>query len=195
MEQGGASGNAIGDGAHPSGGATWRRWRMLPAAVFNGGEATTVMDDIDSVALQCRGRREKVRGEPIWTERERAVMLTDDGGWRRCLGGNQRGGGVSDGGSRRGEHVGGGEGGELKLRHGCGTEGSEVPAASSDRWARGCRVEEGKLERERVPRERHSAARGEGRGQQWPPVVGRGRRHYCVNRGERRGTSDAALHD
>jgi hypothetical protein len=61
---------------------------MLPAAVFNGGEATTVMDDIDSVALQCRGRREKVRGEPIWTERERAVMLTDDGGRWRCLGRN-----------------------------------------------------------------------------------------------------------
>jgi hypothetical protein len=73
---------------------------MLPAAVFNGGEATTVMDDIDSVALQCRGRREKVRGEPIWMERERAVMLTDDGGWRRCSSGNQRGGGASGGGSR-----------------------------------------------------------------------------------------------
>jgi hypothetical protein len=71
---------------------------MIQAAAFNGGEAALVTDGIDSVALQCRGRREKVRGESIWMEREHAVMLTDNGGRRRCSGGNQREG-VTGGGS------------------------------------------------------------------------------------------------
>jgi hypothetical protein len=61
-----------------------------------------------------------VRGGPIWTERERAAVLTDDDGWRWCSGENQRGGGVFGGGSRRGGRVGGGEGGELELRLGHG---------------------------------------------------------------------------
>jgi hypothetical protein len=57
---------------------------MLRAAAFNGGEAAPVMDDVDGVALQCRGRSEKVRGESIWTERERArscspIMADGDG--------------------------------------------------------------------------------------------------------------------
>jgi hypothetical protein len=77
-----------------------------------------VMDDVDGVALQCRGRREKVRGEFIWTERERAVVLTDNGIRQRCSGGNKRGGGVSREGSRRGGRVGGGEGGELERGRG-----------------------------------------------------------------------------
>jgi hypothetical protein len=102
-----------------------------------------------------------VRGEPIWTERERVVVLTDDGGWRRCTGGNQRGGGVSGGRSRRGGRVGIGERGELKLWRGRGPERSDAPTASSNRRARGgerekemgrgsalCHVEEGKWERE-----------------------------------------------
>jgi hypothetical protein len=29
---------------------------MLRVAAFNGGEDAPVMDDVDSVALQCRGR-------------------------------------------------------------------------------------------------------------------------------------------
>jgi hypothetical protein len=29
---------------------------------FNGGEAAPVMDGIDGVALQCQGKREKVKG-------------------------------------------------------------------------------------------------------------------------------------
>jgi hypothetical protein len=62
-----ASGKASGGGVHPSSGAAWRRWRMLQAATFNGGEAALVTDDIDGVALLCWGRREKVRGESIWT--------------------------------------------------------------------------------------------------------------------------------
>jgi hypothetical protein len=61
---------------------------------------------------------EKVRGESIWTERECTVVLTDNGGWQRCSGRNQRGGGVSDGGSRQGGRVGGGEGGGHKLGRG-----------------------------------------------------------------------------
>jgi hypothetical protein len=75
-----APGKAVGGGAHPSDGAAWRRWRMLRAVTFNGGEASPVMDDVDGVGLQCRGRREKVRGESIWMERERTVVLTDNGG-------------------------------------------------------------------------------------------------------------------
>jgi hypothetical protein len=62
---GGAPGNVVGGGAHPSGNTAWRRWRMLRAVAFNSGEVAPVMDDIDGVALQCRGRREKVRGESI----------------------------------------------------------------------------------------------------------------------------------
>jgi hypothetical protein len=73
---------------------------MLRAMAFNGSEAALVMYDVDGVALQCRGRREKVRGESICTKRECAVVLTDNSGWRQCSGGNQRGGGVSGGGSR-----------------------------------------------------------------------------------------------
>jgi hypothetical protein len=38
---------------------------MLRAATFNDGEAAPVTDDVDGVALQCRGRREMVRGESI----------------------------------------------------------------------------------------------------------------------------------
>jgi hypothetical protein len=46
------------------------------------------MDDIDGVALQCRERREKVRGESNWMKREHAVVLTDNGRWWRCSGEN-----------------------------------------------------------------------------------------------------------
>jgi hypothetical protein len=114
---------------------------MLRAAAFNGGEAALVMDDVDGMALQCQGRREKVRGESIWTERERPVVLTDNGGRRRCSDRNQRGGGVSSGGSRRGGCVGGGEGGELELGRGCGTKRSEAPVSSPNQRARGESIE------------------------------------------------------
>jgi hypothetical protein len=87
---------------------------MLQAVAFNGSEAAPVLDDVDGMELQCRGRREKERGEPIWMERESEVVLTDDGGHRRCSGGNQRRG-VSGGGSPRGGCVGGGEGGNSSL--------------------------------------------------------------------------------
>jgi hypothetical protein len=96
----GTLGKVVKGRAHPSGGVAWRRWRTLRVAVFNGGEAAPVMDDIDGVALLCRGRRENVRGEPIWMERDHAVVLTDNGGRRWCSGRNQRGGGVSSGRSR-----------------------------------------------------------------------------------------------
>jgi hypothetical protein len=92
-------GKAVGVGAHPSSGMAWRQWRMLRTAVFNSGEAAPMTDDVDGVTVQCRGRREKVRGESIWMERKRAVVLDDNGEWRRCSGGNQRRGGVSSGGS------------------------------------------------------------------------------------------------
>jgi hypothetical protein len=59
---GGTSGKAVGGEAHLSGGAVWRGWTMLRVAAFNGSEVALVTDDIDGVALWCRGRREKVRG-------------------------------------------------------------------------------------------------------------------------------------
>jgi hypothetical protein len=52
----------------------------------SGGEAAPVTNDLDGVALQCQGRREKVMGESIWTERERArscsPIMADGGGAR-----------------------------------------------------------------------------------------------------------------
>jgi hypothetical protein len=66
---------------------------MLQAAAFSGGEAAPMMDDIDGVALQCWGRREEMRDESVWTEKERAVMLTDDGGRQQCSCRIRRGGG------------------------------------------------------------------------------------------------------
>jgi hypothetical protein len=57
---------------------------MHRAVAFNGGEVALVTDDVDGVALQCWGRREKVRSEPIWTERESSrscspMMVDNDG--------------------------------------------------------------------------------------------------------------------
>jgi hypothetical protein len=103
---------------------------VLQAAAFNGSEAALVTDDIDGVALHCRGRRYKVRGGPIWMERECTVVLIDDGRRWPCSGRNQRGGGVSGGGSRRGRHISGGDGGELELGRGRGTERSEATSFS-----------------------------------------------------------------
>jgi hypothetical protein len=59
MEQGGTPSKAVEGGAHPSGVVACWRWRMLWVAVFNGGEASPVTDDVDGVALYCRegGRR------------------------------------------------------------------------------------------------------------------------------------------
>jgi hypothetical protein len=37
--------------------------KLTRAAAFNGGEVAPVMDDVDGVALQCRGRRKKVRDQ------------------------------------------------------------------------------------------------------------------------------------
>jgi hypothetical protein len=56
-----ASGKAVGGGAHPSGGATKRRWRMLRASAFIGGEGAPVADGDGGMTLQCRCRRGKVR--------------------------------------------------------------------------------------------------------------------------------------
>jgi hypothetical protein len=81
-----APGKAVGGGAHPSDGVTERQWRMLRAAAFVSGEGAPVTDGIDGVALQCRGRKENVRGESIWTKRERvrscSPIMADGGGAR-----------------------------------------------------------------------------------------------------------------
>jgi hypothetical protein len=82
------------------------------------------------------GEREG-KGGLHWGQRWRMGGLTVKR-WRRWrLDENRRGGGISSGGSRRGGRVGGGEGGELELGLGRGTERSEAPASSPNRWARG----------------------------------------------------------
>jgi hypothetical protein len=60
------------------------------------------------------------------------------------------------------------------------------------KWGRGVSsVPRGGKEMGERGGEWRSAARGEGRDREWPPTVGHGRRRYCTNRGERRGTGDA----
>jgi hypothetical protein len=63
----------------PDGGGARRSGAELTRVVARRGEAAPVMDDADGLALQCWGRREKVRGESIWSETESAIVLTDNG--------------------------------------------------------------------------------------------------------------------
>jgi hypothetical protein len=56
-----APGKAAGGGAHPSGGAAWRRWRMLWAVTFINREGAPVADGDGGTTLQCRCGRGKVR--------------------------------------------------------------------------------------------------------------------------------------
>jgi hypothetical protein len=82
---GGAPSKVVRGGAHPSGGAAWKQWRMLRAAASNGGEAASVMDVSVGVAQQCRGRREKVRVSKFgWRESAWSCssMMADGGGAR-----------------------------------------------------------------------------------------------------------------
>jgi hypothetical protein len=60
-----ASGKADGGGAHPNGGAAWRRWRSLGTAAFIGGERAPMADGDGGMALQCRCGRGKVRAASI----------------------------------------------------------------------------------------------------------------------------------
>jgi hypothetical protein len=46
-----ALGKAVGGGAHPNGGAAWRRWRSLGTAAFIGGERALVAGGDGGVAL------------------------------------------------------------------------------------------------------------------------------------------------
>jgi hypothetical protein len=46
-----ASGKAVGGGAHPSGDMAWRRWRMLRAVAFVGGEGALVAGDDGGTTL------------------------------------------------------------------------------------------------------------------------------------------------
>jgi hypothetical protein len=54
-------GKAVRGGAHPSGDVAWRRWRMLRATAFIGGEGAPMAGDDGGMTLQCRCRRRKVR--------------------------------------------------------------------------------------------------------------------------------------
>jgi hypothetical protein len=56
-----ARGMAVWGGAHPSGGAAWRRWRMLRAMAFIGGEGAMVAGGDGGTTLLWRRGREKVR--------------------------------------------------------------------------------------------------------------------------------------
>jgi hypothetical protein len=68
-----APGKAVRGGAHPSGNVAWRRWRMLRAAAFIGGEGAPMAGDDGGMTLQCRCRRRKVRA---------ASNGDNDGGWK-----------------------------------------------------------------------------------------------------------------
>jgi hypothetical protein len=95
-----APGKAIRGGAHPSGGAAWRRWMMLRAAAFVGLEGAPVVGGDGGMALQCQCGRGKVRTASNWDNGSGWEGLTVQ---RRRLwrsDGNRRGGWVSDGGSR-----------------------------------------------------------------------------------------------
>jgi hypothetical protein len=112
---------------------------MLRAAIFVGGERAPLAGGDRGTTLQCRRGRGTLR----------AASNGDNGGgwegltikrWRRWRSdGNQRGGGVSGGGSQRGVRVGGGGGGEYELGLGLGrgTEWSEAPASSPNQRAHG----------------------------------------------------------
>jgi hypothetical protein len=56
-----APGKAVGGGAHPSGGAMERRWRMLRAATFVSGERAPVAGGDGGTTLQCQYGRVEVR--------------------------------------------------------------------------------------------------------------------------------------
>jgi hypothetical protein len=87
IELAGASGRApskaVGGGAHPSGGATWRWWRMLRAAAFVGGEGAPVAGSGGGMTLQCRCGRRKVRA---------ASNGDNSGGWKGLTVKRRRGG-------------------------------------------------------------------------------------------------------
>jgi hypothetical protein len=93
-----APGKAVRGGADPTGDAVWRRWRMLRAVAFVGGEGALVAGCDGGMALQCRCGRGKAR----------AASNGDNGGgwegltvkrrrWWRSDGNRRGGGGVSDG--------------------------------------------------------------------------------------------------
>jgi hypothetical protein len=62
-----ASGKAVGGGAHPNGGALWRRWRSLVTEAFISGERAPVAGGDGGTSLQCRCGRGKVRAASIGT--------------------------------------------------------------------------------------------------------------------------------
>jgi hypothetical protein len=56
-----APGKTVGGGAHPSGGMTERRWSMLRAVAFVGGEGASVAGGDGGMTLQCQCKRGKMR--------------------------------------------------------------------------------------------------------------------------------------
>jgi hypothetical protein len=93
-----ASGKAFGGGAHPNGGAAWRRWRSLETAAFVGRERALVAGGDGGATVQCQCKKGKVR----------AFSIGDNGGgWkgltvmrrRRWRSAGNRRGGVSGGGN------------------------------------------------------------------------------------------------
>jgi hypothetical protein len=79
MEQGGAPGKVVGGGAHPNGGAAWRRWRTLGTAVFSGDDGAPVIGGGRLELLQHRGRKARVRRGSIQKGGGCVARLTDDG--------------------------------------------------------------------------------------------------------------------
>jgi hypothetical protein len=95
-----ALGNAVGGGAQPSGGAAWRRWRMLRAVAFIGGEGASVAGGDGGRTLQCGCGRGKVSATSNGDNGGGSEGLTVKRRRRWRLDRNRRGVGVSDGGSR-----------------------------------------------------------------------------------------------
>jgi hypothetical protein len=95
-----APGKAVGGGAHPKGGAAWRRWRSLRTAVFTDGEGAPVAGGDGGAALQCLCERGKVRADSIGDNSGGWEGLTVKRQRQGCSYENRRGGGVSGGGSR-----------------------------------------------------------------------------------------------
>jgi hypothetical protein len=56
-----ALGKAVEGGAHPSGGTMERRWSMLRAVAFVGGDGASVAGGDGGTTLQCQCGRGKVR--------------------------------------------------------------------------------------------------------------------------------------
>jgi hypothetical protein len=88
-----APGKAVEGGAHSSGGAALRQWRMLRAVAFVDGEGASMADSDGGTTLQCRCGRGMVRAASNGDNSGRWEGLTMKRRRWWCSDRNQRGGG------------------------------------------------------------------------------------------------------